>query len=300
MAVYCTTPTTLRLELLDGLGNVTDTLDLMDQANGYRVASFDVGFPTVREVKAALPTRDGDYDTTALFGPRVVTISGSLIPSGSGTRQQALATLAHWLQPRLRPRVVYAVDAGQDLLAIGLRGSQLSAPYTNPQVSAFSASWVAPDPVAYALDVDTVTIQPQQTATVGGRTYPLTFPRTYPAAGPGGTGQGTIQNDGDYPTWPTFRIFGLCTNPAIYWVTPPGPAIVFTGLTVNAGDYLEVNTFAQTCWVNGSSAASRYANLDFTQTIWAPCYSGATVVRFAPATFSSPCQVLAMWQDASL
>jgi hypothetical protein len=300
MTAYCSSPAVLVLQLLDGSGNITDSLDLMDQANGYRVATLDIGFPTVREVKAALPTRDGDYDTTSLLGPSVVTISGSLVPSPAGSRQSALAVLAHWLQPRIRPRLVYAVDAGATPLSIGLRGSQLAAPYSNPAVSAFSASWVAPNPVSYSLDVDTVTIYPQSTSTPGGRAYPLTFPRTYPAAGAGGSGQGTIQNDGDYPTWPVFTIYGPCTNPAIYWVTPPGPAIVFTGLTINAGDYLKVDTFAQTALINGLTGSSRYANLDFTQTSWAPCYAGATVIRFAPASFSAPCQLVATWNDASL
>ena len=46
-------------------------MDLMDETNGYRVDSLDLPFPTVREVVAALPTRDGDFDTTALLGPRV-------------------------------------------------------------------------------------------------------------------------------------------------------------------------------------------------------------------------------------
>jgi hypothetical protein len=298
---YCATPATLRLELVDPLGNVTDTLDLMDETNGYRVASLDIGFPTVRAVTAALATRDGDYDTTALFGPRTVTVAGSLVPSAFGSRQAALAALAHWCQPRLRPRLVYAVDAGEELLAIGLRGDQMSAVYDNPAVSAFQVSWVAPNPVAYSLTQNQTTVGPEQTAPLGGRTYPLAFPRTYPAAGAGGSGQGTIQNDGTYPTWPIFRIYGPCTNPAIFWVDPPGPAIVFTGgLAVNAGDYLEVDTANQTALINGLTSASRYSNLDFTQTVWQPCYAGATVIRFAPATFSLPCQLVALWYDASL
>jgi hypothetical protein len=297
---YCTSPDTLRLELLDATGNVVDSLDLMDETNGYRVASFDVGFPTVREVKAAYPTRDGDYDTTALFGPRVVTIAGSLIPSTSGSRQAALAALAHWAQPRLRPRLVYAVDAGEELLAIGLRGSQLASVYDNPQVSAFQVSWVAPDPVAHGLSTHTLTIQPESTGTIAGRAYPLTFNRTYPTAGPGGSGMGTATNGGDYPTWPTLRFYGPCTNPAVYWVTPPGGAVAFTGLTINAGDYLDVDTFAQTALLNGQTAASRYSYLDFTQTVWQPFFAGDTTIRFAPATFSPPCQLAVFWTDASL
>jgi hypothetical protein len=298
---YCSSPATLRLELLDTFGNVTDTLDLMNETNGFRVASLDVAYPTVREVTAALPTRDGDYDTTALFGPRVVTIAGSAIASSMGSRQAALTVLAHWCQPRLRPRLVYAVDADRTPLAIGLRGSQMSGPYNDAHISAFQVSWVAPNPIAYSLVQNSATIAPQQAAAIGGRTYPLTFPRTYPPAGPGGSGEGTVTNNGDYLTWPLLRIYGPCTNPAVYWVSPPGGAVVFGGgLSVAAGDYLEVDTFAQTALINGLVGSSRYSSLDFTQTVWQPFFSGQTVLRFAPTTFSVPCQLLVLWNDASL
>src|SRR5215471_10021442 len=110
MTDYCDTPVTLLLQNFDTTGALVEQLDLMDQANGYRVASVDIGFPTVREVVAALPTRDGDYDTTRLFGPRTVTVTGSLIASAMGPRQQAWQTLAHWAQPRLRPTLVYQID----------------------------------------------------------------------------------------------------------------------------------------------------------------------------------------------
>jgi hypothetical protein len=301
MPAYCDTPAVLRLEQTDSAGNVTASLDLMDQANGYRVASFDLAFPTVREVTAALPTRDGDYDTTALFGPRVVTVAGSLIGSAAGVRQQAWQTLAHWLQPRLRPRLVYQVDPGMPQYAITLRGSQLAAPFADRNVSAFSASWVAPDPVAHGLVQYSAVVQPQSVGAVAGRTYPLTYPRTYPALPAGGSGMVTVTNNGNYPTWPTFRIFGPCTGPAVWWVVPASGAVVFTtGLSVAAGDYLEVSTFDQTAYTNGLATSSQYNYLDFTQTVWQPFYAGNTTIRFAPATWSPPCQLLVLWNDATL
>jgi hypothetical protein len=295
MTAYCNSPQVLRLELLDTLGNVTESLDLMDQANGYRVDQLDIGFPTVRAVTAALPTRDGDYDTTRLFGPRVVTISGSVIPTATAARQAAVSTLAYWSRPRVRPRLVYAVDAAMPPLAIGLRGNQLSAPYTNPTVTAFSVSWVAPDPVAYALAYQTITLGPLGTAS--GRTYNLTFNRTYPAA-TGGAGIGTAVNGGDKGAWPRLLIYGPCTNPAVFWVTPPGGAVVFASLTIAAGDYVDVDTFAQTALLNSSPAASRYSTLDFVQTVWAPLEPGTNTLRFAPASFAAPCQCAVIWRDA--
>jgi hypothetical protein len=181
-----------------------------------------------------------------------------------------------------------------DPLTIGLRGSQLSAPFTDRNVSAFSVSWVAPDPVAYALSPQTVWVAPEGNFT--GRTYNLTFNRVYPHAD-GGSGIVTVTNAGDKGTWPRLLIYGPCTNPAIWWVTPPG-AVVFSSLTVAAGDYLDVDTFNQTALVNSDPASSRYDALDFAQTVWAPLDPGDTTLRFAPATFAAPCQLAVIWYDA--
>ena len=166
--VYCGCPATLRLELLDVTGTVVDSMDLMDETNGYRVAELDLPFPAVRAVVAALPTRDGDFDTTSLLGPRVVTITGSIIASAQGSRQDAVGRLAQWCQPRIRPRLVYAVDPGEAPMAIGLRGSQLTAPYNDPFISAFTVSWVAPNPIAYALQPHALTPSVRRATSRGG------------------------------------------------------------------------------------------------------------------------------------
>jgi hypothetical protein len=295
MAVYCTTPATLRLENLDGSGNITQTLDLMDQANGYRVDSLELAWPAVREVVAALPTRDGQFDTTRLFGPRTVTVTGSVLPTPTA-RQANLDALAWWCQPALRPRLVYQVDAAVTARTIGLRGAALGAPYTNPFISAFSVSWVADDPAAYAYNPQQLTIGPAQIA--AGRRYPLTFNRLYVPSAPGG--YGTVTNNGSYQTWPRFKIFGPCTNPAIYYQTPAVGQVVTAGMTVLAGDYVAVDTRAATVLYNGQAGASRYSQVDVTQTTWAPFQPGPTGIRFVTATSSAPCALEVDWSDAFL
>jgi hypothetical protein len=303
MVAYCGTPNTLVLQLVDATGNVTQTLDLMDQNNGIRVDSLDVAFPEVRDVVAALPTRDGDYDTTWLFGPRTVTVTGSVLRStNQGSRAAALAALAGWARPRIRPRLVYSLD-GDPPTWLSLRGSKLSGPHSNPTATAFQVSWVAPDPIARGLTQNTVTLSPA--VTIGGRAYNLTFPRTYPAGG--ATGGGTAHNAGTYGAWPLVRFYGPCTAPVLRWISPPPAAetsfgqgnITFTSAcVVNAGDYLEVDTLAQTALTNGAGGASRFNQLDFSQTVWAPLYPGDTQLQFAPATFSVPCQCVVLWYDA--
>jgi hypothetical protein len=272
MTAYCPSPATLRLETLDATGTVTNTLDLMDAAGGYRVSSLDVGFPTVRDVVSPLPTRDGDFDSTRLYGPRSVTVVGSLVPSAAGSRQKALQALKWWCQPRLRPRVVYAVDADCAPLWLGVRGSQLGAPISNATVSAFTAAWVAPDPVARALTTQTATINPGAT--------------------------GTVTNAGTYRAWPVLDLYGPWTNPTVTWVTPNAGSIVITGLTIPTGHYVEIDTNAQTALFDATTSV--YDHIDFHNTRWAGLEPGATVLGFSATSSSSPARLVVKWADSSI
>jgi len=295
VVAYCPSPSTLRLELLDGSGNVAQSLDLMDAAGNYRVSSLELAWPAVREVKASLPTRDGEWDTTSLFGERVVTILGSILSSGV-SRQSALNALASWAMPGLRPRLVYAVDGQNAPTYLGLRGSSLSAPFTDAAISAFTVSWVAPDPIAYALQPSRLVIQPGLRAS--GRIYPLRYPRTFGLAGPGS--YGAAVNAGSYQTWPVFTVFGPCTDPVIDYVAPSDGYVGFKGLTVAAGDHLVIDTRAATVYYNGSPGASRFSFLDFLNTVWRPFQPGSTGLIFAPASSSGACLLQVDWSSAYL
>jgi hypothetical protein len=275
MTVYCATPATLRLEAVNTAGTVTSTLDLMDQANGYRVQSLDVGFPTVRAVTAAQPSRDGDLDTTALYGPRTVTVTGSFVPSSQGSRQKAMQALAWWCQPRLRPRLVYAYDSDEAPLYLWVRGAALAAPASNPAVSAFTVSWVAPDPVARTLTTQNITINPSAT--------------------------GTATNNGTYRAWPILDIYGPATNPVVTWNPPAPPSqIAFSSLTIASGAYVEVDTGAQTCLLGGDPNQSVYSGLNFASTVWAGLEPGATTLQFNATSTAAPARLVVTWADAAI
>jgi hypothetical protein len=273
MTTYCGTPATLRLETLDSTGAVTASLDLMDQGNGYRVDSLDVAFPTVREVVAALPTRDGEYDMTRLYGPRAVTVTGSLIPVASGSRQKALQALAWWCQPRLRPRLVYAVDADCAPMWIGVRGSQLSAPYSDRQVSAFTVSWVATDPVARVLTTSNITIN--------------------------AAGSGTATNHGTYRAWPLIDVYGPCTQAHVAWTTPAAGGVSFLpGYAIASGHVVNIDTQAQTCLLDGTTSV--YSSLDFVNTRWPALEPGNQLITFTAATYASPSRIVVTWADSAI
>ena len=276
------------------LGSVT--LDLLNPATGVIANKVDLGYPVVREVKASIPTRDGSYDTTSLIGDRVVTIDGTFLQSDDGTltRQQGVDALMPFLAPHVRPRLVVQVDTEPSRF-VTLRASAQTGPHISPTFTTFTASWVAPDPIFYGLGQERIFVYPGTRK--AGRTYPLAFPRQYAVAGVGAVG--VAVNHGSYQTWPTFTIYGPCTDPVIQYAPAPG-YIAFKGLSVVSGDFVVVDTQGASTLYNGQASRSVYSLLDFTQTVWAPLQPGSTELFFLPAS-STPATFLQVdWYDAYL
>ena len=253
MAPYCATPAGLRLDLVDTDGvTVTKTLDLMAEENGVRVSSLDVAYPTVREVTAANPTDNGEFDYTSLFGPRVVTVAGTVVPSAFGSRQAMLAELSSWCAPWLRPHLVYCIDPTEATLWLTVRGSQFTAPVSDRTVTAFTVSWVAADPMAQTLSATTLELAPGQTA--------------------------TARNDGNFPAWPTITLRGPCTDPEV-------AGVAFSGLALGSAEHVVISPRNRTVYLMGDPRRPRYGLVDFARTRWRPLRPGDNEVSSsAPAT----------------
>lgn len=281
------------LALVDG----DTTLDLMDRlTNGLAISQIDIGIPEIREVLEPVPGGDGSTDYTALYGPRVVSLTGTAFGATVGSRQAAIAQLLRFARPNARPQLVYQFDGDATPRALTLRSSDWTAPVMMPGYTAFTIAWKAANPIAYGLVANSQSFPPL--ANFNGRAYPRTYPLSYPS-GYGGAGIATVTTLGDYVTWPIVRMFGPLTNPTLTWQDGSGQ-IVFTGLTVNQGDYLQIDTAARTVILNGDPNASRYSFLDFTQTVWAPLQPGDNVLRFSADSASSPALVEIDWSDAWL
>lgn len=289
-----------RLVLADGR-----ELDLNDSGStGVIVDTIDVGFPVVREVTTDLPEQDGEFDETENFSARIVSISGVAYPvEFSGSRAQILDGFAPFLNPKARPQLIYAFDEDVEERAFTLRVQQGSAPISSGRSSAFQYQWKCPDPIAYGLDTNEVDIPPAAGASTG-RTYPLTFPRVYPA-GYGGSGQSFVGVGGTYPTWALLRIFGPCVDPAIYWLDPEttdplGIQVVLSGITVDEGDYLEIDTKARTVLLNGDPGANRYSFVDFANTVWGPLQPVMNLLRFQVSSADVPAIAQVLFRNAYL
>lgn len=286
-------PGVLTLALPSGV-----TLDLAEWSHGVIVSTVDLGAPSVRENTADLPEQDGDDDQTTYLGPRVVTLEGTLVPSDYGdSASKGFDLLAPFLAPAARPRMTFALDEDMDVRTLTLRASQWTAARLAHSIP-FQLQFKG-DPVALSATATTVNVAAEAPA-LEGAPMPFTFPLTFP---PGGSvGLGTATTLGTYPTWPTYRLFGPVTNPAIAILDSvtavPRGQITFTGLTVPAADYLEINSRARTVMLNGD--ASRYSFLDVPHTTWAPLQPGPNQIRYFGSTAQPPAMAEIIWQDAYL
>jgi hypothetical protein len=301
----CDTPAMLVLTM------GTRTLDLMAAANGFAVSAVDLGYPTVAEDVSPMPQANGEWDDTAFFTSRVVTITGSLVPASLGSRSAVFDTLAPFLVPSARPVLTYQIDADVEPRTLTLRASALSAPATNPSVSAFQAAWKAPDPTAYAAAADSVRVLP--TSGIYGRRYttPQTAPvtstsgwtpnRVYPAQSGATLAQAT--NDGPLNTWPTITVTGVCTNPVLVNDTVGAQLAIGTAaqpLTLGASDVLTVDTRNRIVYLGTDPTNSRYNYVDFTVSSWWPLLPGNNQLRFVPSSAQTSAVAVVTWHDAYL
>lgn len=104
----------------------------------------------------------------------------------------------------------------------------------------------------------------------------------------------TIHNAGDFPSPPSLRIHGPGTNPV---VKNAGVPITFSGLTLAAGDYVDVDLLQRT--VIDNTGASRYSTIDFLNTTWWYIYPGDNTVRIDWGSGSTAASDLDVtWRDA--
>ncbi|MFG3709219.1 hypothetical protein ACGF7U_31435 [Micromonospora sp. NPDC047670] len=154
------------------------------------------------------------------------------------------------------------------------------------------AAFVATDPTVYSGVEQTVTLE--LPSTVGGLTVPMTLPATVPATVT--SGRALIANAGTKPTGLRLRIDGPVVEPRVSLLTPAGTAIVRVWLTLEAGQWLDVDTAARTVYANGT--ASRRGLTTAEGAGWPVLPSGIHEVAFNAALYNTDARASVTWRDA--
>lgn len=264
----------MRLEV-DGL----EPLEMADDRDGdLVVVEWDPGAPEVRSVNEPRPAADGETDSTMFYGARAITIALRVHPLN---RQETLDRLNAYCRPSLRPWL-YVSDGGAER-RIQVRCDPSTGTYSSPSGLDRGLLLKAPVPFFEAAEPIEAWIRPL--AATPGRTYSRTYPRTYPAGGGAGVG---ILNEGNMPAEWVARIFGACQNPHLSNATT-GEELSFTGLTIAASDYVEIDSAAQTIRLNGQPGANRFHLLDVASE-WFTIQPGANTVVFSATSPGATCQ----------
>ena len=173
---------------------------------------------------------------------------------------------------------------GIEPLLLGCRAIKCEIPIDELSEEGYAKGVVefeATDPALYANTLLTATLEPFTSA--AGFSWPAMWPISW---GAGGSGGGvTITNLGEWETWPSFRIngpsTGTLTNPIIEGVTV-GERLALNangGVSINAGEVLEISTHPKNRYVRFTSGASRYGKLS-TDSVFFPLQKGSNELRY--------------------
>lgn len=277
-----------------------DGLDPLDLSCGeIAVSRFDLGDAIIRVVAEDAPDTDGSIDTSTLMGPRVVTIEALLRPHrGASTRWALTQQLKAFTHPRLRPILYYKPSDDDPELMLTMRRSQFAdflAPQVTPQTTV-TMQWVVPSGILESAELFTATAAASGDPAELGREYDLEFDRIYPASAP--QGSVLITNSGDRDAYPLIRLYGPWSDEVSIANESTDQALVFDGLSVTAGNFLEIDTRTKTIRLNGDPAQTRNQYLLFPDSAWWSLAPGEQRIRFQAETFTAPAQAEIIWRNA--
>lgn len=258
--------------------------------DGISPQALEVDWPEIREVTEPRTDDDGTRDTTVLFGARAVSLE-VVIYKDPASVEELLNEFKNFLHPRSRPYLYVTDDEWGQERRIGLRVNQMGAPYDGYAARRrrkVQLQWKAPDGIWEDSSLTETTVNADIDVSAG-ISFPITFPLAFDTAV--ASGVAIIPNQGGTPSHFVARLYGPCTGPELTNETT-GETIKFTGgdtgLSIAAGDYLEINTKDRTAYLLSMTDASRLSYVDFTATSWWRIEPGENLVRYHPSDDVGP------------
>lgn len=248
--------------------------------------SIDLGYASPRDVVTPSAAMDGDDDLTTNTASRGITAE-VMIPVEGLAIADTIRALMH---PGRRMWLYVQMPDWATERRVMVRGASLTLPQ-GPAPWMAQLGWKAPKPNLQDVTPTTVTLNPVGQAG-GGMTLPAAFPVTFqPGLVPGAA---VLTVLGTANAYPVFDIYGPCSGPLIR-VVDTGAQLSFSGLSVNAGDYLHIDCAARTITLNNDPAQSQYNRLDFATSSWPTLPPGSPQVVFSPASSSGGCVANVTW-----
>jgi hypothetical protein len=249
---------------------------------------------TVRASSSDLVEDDGRTLGPYWLSGRAGTIQGVLLPA---TLDMAVVAVAESKLKRatraLRGDGILRWTPPNDSSPRQIRIRRADGPrITGRRPKAFQATFDSPDPYALSSTEQSVTITPGAAAGELGVADPETDPET---SALNVTGQQSVFNAGDAPTWPRFRVTGPINNPVVLNNTT-GQRIGFNINLATIADFIDV--YPERGRVLLSGTADRYNVYDFANSSWWRLTPGTNDVRLLASSFNAGSTVVVYWRHA--
>lgn len=246
-------------------GNWTDAADVewwVSSEEGWSSS------PALRSDIADLPGADGGSDAASLYAARQITLSGTAIAATAAAAAAARLAFSSTLEAT-RGGTLSCTENGLTLSVL----VRLTGPVRVSQVGGNAFDWqlqlTAPDPRKYAAPVEQSVGLPTAPA---GLVFPVAFPADFGSASGGSV---SVSNAGTVKTWPVIRIAGPVVNPRIS--NPDTGDELRLGLTVEAGQYVDIDTAARTVLLMGTASRRSIASVTGE---WLPVAPGVGTLKF--------------------
>lgn len=242
--------------------------------------------PQVRVVSEPRPNGDGIIDTTSHYGGRQLAVDLLAIDTPAAIHDELTA----FTHPAARPYLTVADDEWAQTRRLRLRVDQWSDPLSadqSPTIRAMQVQWFCPDGTWEAADEQPLTMSADIPSSVG-RSYPRVYPMSYAATL--STGALETVNVGNAPSNYVAKLYGPCSAPRLINSTT-GEELSFTSsLVLGAGEYVEVDTYNKTAYLNSDTTQSRLSTLDFDVSTWWLIARGLQTIRFTGTDASTGSQ----------
>lgn len=235
------------------------------------------------------PLADGYGRSRSFAGARVLTFEGCLIAPSRTLRDDRLDRLA----------ALFGDGALHSLIGPGVDGQyELLVEYTDrpdiDPVNSTSVRWqmvlIAPDPLKKSV-TEYTTGQIQLPSTTGGLVFPFTAPFTFDATVTAGSAM--VTNGGTADIGLLIRIDGPAANPHITLARGTDVQTLRCNLTVDAGQWLTIDTAARTVMLNDLVSRRGAVSGDFP--ILTP---GTSELSWDADTYESAARLTATWRYA--
>jgi len=271
-------------------------------ADGVAAQVLDVAAPA-RAVEEDRAGAHGSYDTTRYLPAAAVSLSMLLYPGVTQTPEKFLDALGPLLTPALRPYLIVANDQWSQPRQLTVRFDSSAKPLSDPTNWPVQVSWKAPAGVWEASSLVNAVIQafiatstgfvfdvPGAVITSAGYVFPATS-----APSPS-----QVASEGNAPSQWTAFLYGPAVGPKFANDTV-GLTLEFMGdLTLGPGDYIALDSRAQTAYLNSDPGSSVLPFLNFSASSWWLIQPGLNVLRYYPSSASPGAQANLSFRPAWL